>query len=163
MQVFSEVAKNISIYETASGQKVNNDKTKISFSKGVNHHLRQEIAEIFRAIKVYRHEKYLGLGLPTIVGRSNKAIFSCLKDRIWKKVQGWKEKFISRAGKEVLIKSIIQAIPIYMMRIFRLLDGLIDNMQAMFAKFWWSLMMNEGKFTGIAGSICVTPRYVPYK
>ena len=104
VQECSEVAR-ISIYERASGQKVNYDKSEISFSKSVNHHLRQEIVEILGVTEVDCHEKYLGL--PTIVGRSKKAIFSCLKDRVWVKVKGWKERLIPQAGKEVLIKSVI--------------------------------------------------------
>lgn len=60
-----------------------------------------------------------------------------------KKVQGWKERLLSQAGKEVLIKSVIQAIPIYMMSIFRIPDGLINDLHAMFAKFWWG--SNEEK------------------
>lgn len=88
---------------------------------------------MFGVKEVDKQEKYLGL--PTIIVRSKKAIFSSLKDRIWKKLQGWKEKFLSRAGKEILIKSVIQAIPIYMMSIFRLPDGLIDEIHALFARF----------------------------
>ena len=61
----------------------------------------------------------------------------CLKDRVWKKLQGWKEKFLSKVGKEILIKSVIQAIPIYMMSIFRLPCGLVDQIHALFAKIWW--------------------------
>lgn len=56
------------------------DKSEIFFNKCVNHHLKQEIVEILGVKEVDIHEKYLGL--PTIVGRSKKAIFSCLKDRI---------------------------------------------------------------------------------
>ena len=51
------------------------------------------------------HEKYLGL--PTIIGRSVKDIFSRLKEKIWKKVHVWKEKLISSTGKETLIKVVI--------------------------------------------------------
>lgn len=53
------------------------------------------------------------------------------------KIKGWKEKLLSKAGKEVLIKSVIQSISIYMMSIFRLPDGIIDDIHSMFAKFWW--------------------------
>ena len=85
--------------------------------------------------EVNRHEKYLGL--PTIIGRSKKAVFSCLKERIWKKLQGWKQKLLSRPGKEVLIKAVAQAIPTYMMSIFKIPDSLIDEIHAVLAKFWW--------------------------
>lgn len=59
--------------------------TQISFSKNVTLNLRQEIANHLRVQEVDRQEKYLGL--PSIVGRSTKAIFSCIKERIWKKLQ----------------------------------------------------------------------------
>lgn len=42
-------------------------------------------------------------------------MFTYLKDRIWKRIQGWKEKLLSRAGKDTLIKAVAQAIPSYAM------------------------------------------------
>src|SRR5688572_18793230 len=83
VQESSRVANIISTYERASGQRVNFDKTEISFSKGVPQLLRQQIKELFGVSEVERHSKYLGL--PTILGRSKKAVFACLKERIWKK------------------------------------------------------------------------------
>jgi hypothetical protein len=59
------------------------------------------------------HSKYLGL--PVVFGRSKKEVFSFVKDRVWKKIKGWKEKCLSRAGKETLIKAVAQAIPKYIM------------------------------------------------
>ena len=93
----------ISKYERASGQKVNFEKSEISFSKGVPHQMRRDMMVMLGVKQVDRHAKYLGL--LAIIGRSKKAIFSCIKDRIWKKIQGWKEKLLSRLGKETLISS----------------------------------------------------------
>ncbi|KAI5440050.1 hypothetical protein KIW84_025417 [Lathyrus oleraceus] len=64
------------------------------------------------------HLRYLGL--PTVFVRYKKDIFVQMIDRIWKKVKGWKDKFLSRAGKEVMIKSVAQVIPTYVMSCFRL-------------------------------------------
>lgn len=36
--------------------------------------------------------------------------FKYLKDILWGKVKGWIEKMISAAGKEILIKSVAQAV-----------------------------------------------------
>ena len=47
------------------------------------------------------------LGLSALVGRAKKQSFIYIKERVWKKLQGWKEKLLSQAGREVLIKSII--------------------------------------------------------
>lgn len=46
------------------------------------------------------------LGLPVYLGNSKAKLFGYLKERVWKRIQGWKEKLISKAGKETLIKSI---------------------------------------------------------
>lgn len=135
LQECSILANIISTYERASGQKVNYDKTQISFSKNVPLSMRQQITNHLGVVEVDRHEKYLGL--PTIVGKSKKIIFQCIKERIWKKLQGWKEKLLSRAGKEILIKAVIQAIPTYIMSIFRIPDGLLAEINAMIARFWW--------------------------
>ena len=77
------------------------------------------------------------LGLPTLVGRSKYQTFSFLKDRVWKKIQGWKGRLLSRTGKEVLIKVVAQSIPTYTMGVFQLLVKLCDELNAMCARFWW--------------------------
>ena len=130
----SVVASIISRYERASGQRVNY-KSVISFSKGVSASIRQDIITHLGVKGMDKHSKYLGL--PTIIGRSKKDIFLILKDRVSKKLQGWKEKFLSRPGKEVLLKAVIQAIPTYMMSIFRLLNSLISDIHSMMARFCW--------------------------
>ena len=56
-----------------------------------------------------RSERYLGL--PVYMGRSRSKMFNYLKERVWKRIQGWQEKLLSRAGKETLIKAVAQAIP----------------------------------------------------
>lgn len=36
------------------------------------------------------------------------------------KLEGWKEIFLSKAGKEILLKSMVQALPHYAMSIFKI-------------------------------------------
>jgi hypothetical protein len=56
--------------------------------------------------------------MPIDVGSSVTGAFSYLKDRVWKKVQGWMEQCLWTRGKEVLIKAVAQAIPTYSMASF---------------------------------------------
>lgn len=48
------------------------------------------------------NEKYLGMA--SDVKRSSDGAFKYLKDRVWKRVQGWMERSFLSGGKEVLIK-----------------------------------------------------------
>ena len=78
--------------------------------------------------EVDRFKTYLGL--PTLVGRSKYQTFSYLKDKVWKKIQGWKGKLLSRAGKEVLIKAVAQFISTYTMGVFQLPVKLCNELNA---------------------------------
>ena len=63
-----------------------------------------------------RHKKYLGL--PSIISKSKDEIFAEIKERVGRKLSGWKEKMLSVGGQEVLIKAVTQAIPTYTMSCF---------------------------------------------
>ena len=48
-------------------------------------------------------------------GRSRSSSLSWIREAILGKLEGWKEKLLNVAGKETLIKAVIQAIPSYAM------------------------------------------------
>ena len=82
-----------------------------------------------------RHSKYLGL--PSIIGKSNIEVFVEIKERVGRKLSGWKEKILSIGGREVLIKVVAQAIPTYTMSCFQLPKGLCDEIESMMKRFLW--------------------------
>lgn len=63
--------------------------------------------------RVDKHSIYLGL--PTFIGRSKKTVFQAVVDRMGKNLKRLKEQLISTTGKLILIKSVAQAIPTYIM------------------------------------------------
>lgn len=50
---------------------------------------------------------------------------------------GWQSKFLSKAGKLTLVKSVAQAIPTYTMHVFQLPKGVLKAFQSKITKFWW--------------------------
>ena len=84
---------------------------------------------------IKQHEKYLGL--PLLVGRSKRNTFQQLKERLGNKLVGWKEKLLSNAGKEILIKAVAQAILAHTMSCFLLPKNLCDEMTSMVRNLWW--------------------------
>ena len=64
---------------------------------------------------------------------------------MWNKLQGWKEKFLSQVGREVLLKAVIQAIPNFVMSCFKLPSGLLEDIEMMIRKFWWGQRGDQRK------------------
>ncbi|XP_042968984.1 uncharacterized protein LOC122301654 [Carya illinoinensis] len=70
-----------------------------------------------------------------MIGRSKYNSFRSIKDRVWQRVNNWKHKFLSPAGKEVLLQAVIQAVPNYHMNVFKLPRKLCKEIAAIMAKF----------------------------
>ena len=96
--------------------------------------------------------------MPTDVGHSKNGTFKYLKDRVWKKVQGWLEKMLSVGGKEVLIKSVVQAIPVYSMSCFKLPRGLCEHINSIIRKFWWGSKNGSRKVAWVSWDVMCRPR-----
>ena len=122
-------------YEKASGQKINSEKTNLFFSKGVPESSKDLLKNLLGVPKIKEYEEYLGL--PAVVGRRKNASLNYIKDRVWSKLQSWKEKLLSQTGKEVLLKAVVQAIPTFAMSCFRLPIGLCQDIEMLIQKFWW--------------------------
>lgn len=72
-----------------------------------------------------------------MIGRSKKFTFSYIKDRVWKKLNSLSGRFLSLAGREVLIKSVLQAIPSYCMSAFLLSTSPCEEIEIMLNSYWW--------------------------
>lgn len=116
-----EVHHILSLYECVLGQKVNFDKSNISFSKGVRVKERNKIICTLKVKEVGQFPKHLGM--PSVVGKSKKSIFKFVEEKILKRIGGWKEKLLSKVGREVLIKAIMQAAPL----LFQVRSVMISN------------------------------------
>lgn len=91
--------KNLSIYESCSGQCVSAKKSTISFSSNTAVSRSQQVAMALGMRHSNNPEKYLGLS--NVVGHSKNVSFQALKDRMKSKVDNWSDRFLSRGGKEV--------------------------------------------------------------
>jgi exonuclease III len=133
----------LDIYENSSGQKINREKTALFFSPNTKENTQAEITKLLGASSTSTTEKYLGL--PIFIGKSKNKTFQGLKEKVAKKLSGWKEKKLSKAGREILIKAVAQAIPSYTMSCFKLPKSWCDDLQRMVARFWWGQQSSERK------------------
>nr|XP_027122107.1 uncharacterized protein LOC113739060 [Coffea arabica] len=94
-----------------------------------------EILRILGGMQQVRQSKYLGL--PMVIGRSKRQVFNYIKEKVLRRLKGWKEKLLSQAGKEVMLKSVILAMPAYAMNCCRLPKNLCKEISREMARFWW--------------------------
>ncbi|CAA7014949.1 unnamed protein product [Microthlaspi erraticum] len=78
------------------------------------------------------------LGIPEDISGSKCKLFAYIKDRLQNRVNGWNSKWLSKGGKEVLIKSVAVALPTYMMSSFLLPLEICEQLTQAIARFWWS-------------------------
>lgn len=85
------------------------------------------------------------MGLPVLWDRSRVEALAFVRDKVRSKVQGWKQEFLSHAGKEVLIKTVANAIPTFPMMCFMFPKKTCQDLDNMISNFRWGQKENEGR------------------
>jgi hypothetical protein len=122
-------------YCQASGQLVSTAKSSVFFSPNTHVEERAAICTRLEIMTEALTDRYLGL--PAMVGADRSDSFQFLVDRVCKRINGWKEKLLSSGGKEVLIKAIAQAIPVYAMSVFKIPKQICKGIISAMSNFWW--------------------------
>jgi hypothetical protein len=114
------------------------------------------VASILDVEKTSFEEKYLGLPMPE--GRMKDSWFQSIKGKYTKRLTIYDEKYMSSGAKEVLIKSVLQALPTYAMGIFKFSYGLCDDLMQLIRNFWWGDKENEKKVHWISWEKMIAPK-----
>ncbi|KAH9683148.1 reverse transcriptase domain-containing protein [Citrus sinensis] len=130
-------------YGCASGQLINFSNSSISFSANVQERAVSQICGTLDVNATEDHGTYLGL--PSNIGRKKKAVFSYIRDKVRKRLQGWQSKLLSRARKEILLKTVAQAMPNYAMNVYLLPLDLCKELEIMMNSFWWGTKNRGGR------------------
>jgi hypothetical protein len=95
--------------------------------------------------------------MPVHVGKSRTKVFEYLKERVWKRSRDGKKR-LSLAGKEVLIKAVAQAIPVFVMGCFDITKDICDQISMVIARYWWSNQDNDNKIHWLSWEKLIRPK-----
>jgi len=97
--------------------------------------VKTEVYEVMNIMIESLSDKYLGL--PVMVGVDHSDCFHHVIDRVNSRINGWKGKLLSLGGKEILIKSIAQAAPVYEMMVFKIPKNICKGITNAISQYWW--------------------------
>jgi len=127
------VANVLNQYCYVSRQAINLNKSGIFFERDCPKNLKQNLAVELRVPISKDIGKYLVI--PSDWVRTKKQMFAGILAKVKRKLEGWKEKLISKVRKEVLIKTVIQALPQYAMSIFKIPTSICRAIEKRIASF----------------------------
>lgn len=133
----------LKIYSQASGQLVNLEKSAITFGSKVQFSVKERIKEITGIMKEGGTGTYLGL--PECFSGSKTEMLAYIYDRLKGRLSGYYVKLLSLGGKEVLLKAVAMAMPVYAMSCFKLTKKSCENLTKAMAEFWWNSLEHKRK------------------
>jgi hypothetical protein len=150
------IQKVIARFESGTDQLVNPTKCAMMFGNKCSPQNKAKVLEVLHVTEPVGEGRYLGLLTPE--GRMHQGHFKTTKESLVKRCNNWAEKHMTIAAKEVLIKSVAQAIPTYVMGVFKLPAGMCDDMTQIIRKFWWGEEDGERKVHSIAWDKLLAPK-----
>ncbi|KAK1291395.1 hypothetical protein QJS10_CPB17g01214 [Acorus calamus] len=111
-------------------------KSTVRFSPKVHPRWRRWMSRILRLKVAAGGWKYLGV--PVLGERSRRARYSFVVDRVKQHIQGWKSQQLTMAGRLLLIKSVLNALPIHLLHATTLPLSTIHDIEQATRSFLWS-------------------------
>lgn len=131
----NEVTCILKTYKESSDQLVNLEKFELWFLKNTSHPAKNMVQQSLKINRVLNDGNYLGLLL--FFSRSRRSDFQNIVDNIQTKVLNWNNQYLSQIGKEIMLKSVAQALPTYSISCFHLPKSLIHEINMVMVFYWW--------------------------
>ncbi|RVW95923.1 hypothetical protein CK203_025818 [Vitis vinifera] len=122
-------------YQNLSGQEINLNKSALTFSRNTDDVVKRGICSILQVEE--QADPGIYLGMPAVVGKNKRQLFEFVRRKVWNRIQNWNGRRLSRAGKEICLKTVAQSIPTYVMQLLLLPKDLCRDIESMMNGFFW--------------------------
>lgn len=145
-------------YERSSGQCINLSKSTVTFSSRTPGDIKDRVKRALGIEQEGGMGKYLGL--PETFGRRKRDVFTGLVDKIRQRSQSWTTRFLSGAGKHVMLQSVLTSLPTHSMSSFKIPISLCNRIQSILTRFWWDSAPDKRKISWVAWSTMARPKFL---
>lgn len=151
----SSLRKVLDVYLAASGQSINEGKSSIFFfntplpiQRRVSHILKFQIGSL----------PLLYLGIPISTGRQSKESWQVILDKVRVKVNHWTHRWLSFAGQVQLLRSVVQALPLYRCMIQVAPMSFVRSLDSLARQFLWAGNLSLTKWSLIKWEVVCSPK-----
>ncbi|KAL4298005.1 hypothetical protein GQ457_12G013580 [Hibiscus cannabinus] len=137
----SRLKEVLRLFADSSGQRINFGKSTVFYSPSTSSADRHRISAILGIAKVFYLSIYLGV--PLRVGKKKTTIFVFLNEKVDDRVSGWTKRLLSFGGREIFLKSVAQALPLYIMSCCLLPRTITDRITSSMRRYCWSGKLSE--------------------
>ncbi|KAL0283412.1 UNVERIFIED_CONTAM: hypothetical protein Sradi_7229600 [Sesamum radiatum] len=130
-------------YEHISGQRINKEKSSFTVDKHTSN-LRIRCIQQVTGFRL----KFLPityLGAPLFKGNKKGVLFDDLIQKIRNKITGWEKALLSHGGRLQLIKSVLSAMPTYLLQVLKPPKYVMERIERIFNKFFWGNIGDQRK------------------
>ncbi|XP_060216654.1 uncharacterized protein LOC132644113 [Lycium barbarum] len=128
-------------YEQASGQLINKSKSSIYLHDRVDNEVFQKVERITGIAR--KNFPLMYLGCPIFYARPQMSFYSELISKVRNRLQGWKGKLLSFGGRAILLKHVLQAMPMHLLSAIDPPSFVIEKLHKIFAQLFWSNTISE--------------------
>lgn len=125
----------------ASGQLVNFTKSKITLSHADRDFHYNRVCTTLGVSQMGRDMLYLDVPLP--FGRVKNPLFNYLVNRMHKKSVSWKDTILSKSGKMIMLKSVLQCLLTFVMSCLKITVGICHKLNTILKGFWWNTSVSD--------------------
>ncbi|XP_055814323.1 uncharacterized protein LOC129883750 [Solanum dulcamara] len=143
-QTLNLIMDTLATYERISGQLINKHKSHFMIPSNA---FKSTVLRIKR-IRGFnqKNSPITYLGCPIYIGRQRVIYYSDLISKIVNRITGWQAKILSYGGRVVLVKHVIQAMPIHLLSASTPLSTTIKQIQSITANFFWGWKNDKRKY-----------------
>jgi hypothetical protein len=98
------------------------------------------------------------LGIPMHYKRLNNKDWAMIEERIEKKLSSWKEKYLSVGGRLVLINSVLNDLPMFMLSIFEIPKGVLEKIDYLDRDSFDKMIVKKGSIGLLNRAWCTNRR-----
>ncbi|KAL0356478.1 UNVERIFIED_CONTAM: putative ribonuclease H protein [Sesamum radiatum] len=130
-------------YEAISGQRINKDKSSFTVDKRTSN-LRIQCIQQVTGFHL-KHLPITYLGAPLFKGNKKGVLFDDLVQKIKNRISGWEKALLSHGGRLQLIKSVLTAMPTYLLQTLKPPKYITERIERLFNKFFWGSFGEQKK------------------